>query len=135
MKMGKWYAPLTLLGATIYMFASAKNEIGLLCILGAFVFNFGMVLGTIRYVLNYRLYKELSRQPGFPSFIQTTADKYAGQLYITEPAEPKPAPTGKRPVKVMDIGFDDEPKKDIGAWNAFDYMDKKDDEENGNDEG
>ncbi len=135
MKMGKWYAPLTLLAATVYMFATVKNDIGLLCILGAFAFNFGLVLGTIRYVLNYRLYKELSKQPGFPSFIQTTADKYGSQLYVTEPMQPRPTTPTKRPVKVMDIGFDDKPKKDTGAWNAFDYMDKKDDEENEDNEG
>ena len=28
-------------------------------------------------------------------------------------------------VKVMNIGYDDKPKKDEGAWNAFDYMDEK----------
>lgn len=137
MKMGKWYAPLTLLAATIYMGINVRNSIGMLCLIGAFVFNFGMVLGTLRYILNYRIYKELSVQPGFPSFIQTTADKYGDQLYITEAQAPRPAmPQGKRPVKVMDIGFDDKPEADTGAWNAFDYMDKKEnDEDDGNNEG
>ena len=135
MKMGKWYAPLTLLAATVYMFSNVRTEIGFLCLLGAYVFNFGMVLGTIRYVLNYRLYKALSTQPGFPSFIRTTADLYGGQMYILEPQEPviKKAPS-PRPVKVMDIGFDDKPKEDTGAWNAFGYMDEKDDEDDENDE-
>ena len=126
MKMGKWYAPLTLLAATIYLFGICTSDIAILCAIGAFVFNYGMIPGTIRYVLNYRLYKELSTQPGFPSFIRTTADLYGDKMYILEPHAPV--------VKVMDIGYDSKPKKDDGAWNAFDYMNEKDKKDDENDE-
>jgi hypothetical protein len=131
MKMGKWYAPLTLLAATIYLFGICTSDIAILCAIGAFVFNYGMIPGTIRYVLNYRLYKALSTHPGFPSFIRTTADLYGDKMYIVEPQAPvvKKDPS-QRPVRVMDIGYDNKPKKDDGPWNAFDYMGKKEDDEN-----
>ena len=134
MKMGKWYAPLPLLIGTISIASMAGSDIAVLCIIGAFVFNPGIVIGTIRYILNYRLYKELSTQPGFPSFIQNTADMYADKMYIVEPQAPvvKKDPS-QRPVRVMDIGYDNKPKKDDGPWNAFDYMDKKDNEDDEND--
>ena len=32
----------------------------------------------------------------------------------------------------MNIGFDEEPKKEDKAWNAFDYMDEEREEENEN---
>lgn len=133
MKMGKWYAPIPLFLGTAYVCTMINSPIAMLCVIGAFVFNIGMVLGTIRYVLNYRLYKELSHQPGFPSFIRTTADLYGDKLYIVEPRTPvkKKDPT-QRPVKVMDIGYDEKPKADEGAWNAFNYMDKKEDENDEN---
>jgi hypothetical protein len=55
---------------------------------------------------------------------------FSDELYISEKREKakmKEA-AAKRPVKVMDIGLDDKPKKDDGAWNAFDYMDEKDEQ-------
>lgn len=132
MKMGKAYAPVPLVIATIYTFSiSITNVISFMCVVGAFLFNFGVVIGFVRYILNYKIYKRLSQCEGFPSFIRSTADLYADQLYIVEkPAPRKKADPSQRKVKVMDIGYDTKPKEDEGAWNAFDYMDKKDDKEN-----
>lgn len=133
MKMGKWYAPIPLVLATAYVFTMVNSSISMLCVISAYLINIGIVLGTIRYILNYRLYKELSQQPGFPSFIRTTADLYGDKMYIIE----KPVPIVKkdpsqRIVRVMDIGYDNKPKKDEGAWNAFNYMDESKEENDKN---
>lgn len=133
MKMGRWYAPVTMLVAVIYSLTLAVSDISVLLLLGAYFFGFRMFTGIIRYTLNYKNYKILSKQAGFPTFIRTTADLYGDRLYIVEKREPvvKGNLQQKR-VKVMDIGYDDEPKKDEGAWNAFNYMDEKKDEDDKN---
>ncbi len=130
MKMGKWYAPLTLFAATMYTVSlTAGSIVSFIFTLAAFAVNYGLIIAVIRYILNYKTYKALSEQEGFPSFIRTTADLYADKIYIVDKKEPI-ADNGivKRQVKIMNIGYDEKPKKNEGAWNAFDYMDKKDDE-------
>jgi hypothetical protein len=89
-----------------------------------------MLVGLLRYVLNYKIYSKLKTQDGFPSFTKSTTDLLADKLYIVEKREKvkKLEETVARRVKVMDIGYDDGVKKDEGAWNAFDYMDEKDEE-------
>ena len=129
MKMGRWYAPITMLIAIIYSLSLATSPVAVCMLVGAYLFGFRMFTGMIRYILNYKSYRILSKQAGFPTFIRTTADLYADKMYIVE----KQAPLAKkdpsqRVVRVMDIGYDNKPKKDEGAWNAFDYMDEKTDE-------
>ena len=129
MKMGKWYAPVTMLVAVIYSLSLATSAIAVLMLVGAYLVGFRMFTGIIRYILNYKSYRILSKQAGFPTFIRTTADLYADRMYIVEKREPlvKKDPS-QRVVRVMDIGYDNKPKKDEGAWNAFNYMDEKNDE-------
>lgn len=126
MKMGRWYAPVTMLIAILYSLTLATSTISAFMLAAAYFVGFRMFTGLIRYVLNYKSYKILSTQNGFPTFIRTTADIYGDRLYIVEKREPvvKGNLQQKR-VKVMNIGYDDKPKKDEGAWNAFDYMDEK----------
>ena len=129
MNMGRWYAPITMFIAIIYSLSLATSAISVLMLAGAYLVGFRMFTGVIRYILNYKSYKILSKQTGFPTFIRTTADLYADKMYIVEKQAPlvKKDPS-QRVVRVMDIGYDNKPKKDEGAWNAFDYMDEKADE-------
>jgi hypothetical protein len=95
--------------------------------------------GYVRWLINLPIYKKLSRQPGFPSFIETTTDKYADQFYIVEKREPIKKGPSLDPI-IMNIGYDDDAEgKRIGefdykgknkenvqeentAWNAFNYL-------------
>ena len=82
-------------------------------------------------IINRPVYKALSKEEGFPSFIRNTADLYGDNLYIVE----KQSPIKKRTISdnekiVMNIGYDEKPKKEDKAWNAFDYMDEEKDDEN-----
>ena len=96
--------------------------------------------GYVRWLINLPIYKKLSRQPGFPSFIETTTDKYADQFYIVEKREPIKKGPSLDPI-IMNIGYDDDDAegKRIGefdykgknkenvqeentAWNAFNYL-------------
>ncbi len=104
----------------------------------------------LKFTVNFPAYKKLSKEKGFPSFVETTADLYADQMYIVE--KPKPiVKTEKAAPIVMDIGYndnDDESDKsfkesrrvnefdyrgqnknnmslrDDKGWNAFDYLEK-----------
>lgn len=100
----------------------------------------------IRWLCNLPIYNKLSKEPGFPSFIETTADLYGDQLYIREEPKPVVKRTKIEPI-VMDIGYDEEEdkksfrelrrlsefnyqeqNKDNGSlredssWNAFNYL-------------
>ncbi len=127
MKQNKWYGALITGAAVIYTVTSSNHILGFLFLIGAYCVNPGIIFGTIRFALNYKIYKQLSKEEGFPSFIRTTADLYGDKLYIVEKQPPKKkVDPAIRKVKVMNIGEDDTPKNvDNGAWNAFDYMDKK----------
>lgn len=105
------------------------------------LFTIIKIPGYLRWLINYPIYKKLSKQEGFPSFVETNADKYAKDIYIVE--EQKPFKKGPKidPI-IMNIGYDDEDEdegkriidfdykeknKDIAekedtAWNAFNYL-------------
>ena len=135
MKMGKWYAPVTMLIAVAYTCMLINSDISMIMVIASFAAGHRMFTGMLRYILNYKSYKLLSTQSGFPTFIKTTADLYGDKLYIVEKREPlKKKDLSQRAVKVMDIGYDNKPKKDEGAWNAFNYMDENK-EENDKNEG
>ena len=129
MKMGKWYAPITMLIAVVYSLSLMNSTISAFMLAGAYIFGFRMLTNTIRYALNYKNYRLLSTQTGFPTFIRTTADLYGSKMYIVDkPVAKVRKDPSQRVVRVMDIGYDNKPKKDEGAWNAFDYMDENKEE-------
>ena len=129
LKMGKFIGvPIIVIGI-LCTSAFFVSPISAIFTVGAFIINPGMILGTIRFVLNYKYYKELSTMEGFPSFIRTTADLYGDKIYIVEKKEVvKRVDPSQKVVQVMDIGYGKEEKKEDKAWNAFDYMDEKEEE-------
>ncbi len=107
-----------------------------------------MLPGLIRFTVNFSAFKQLSRQKGFPSFIEDSADLYADQVYILEKPKPIVKMEKAEPI-IMDIGYDEEEKnkrfkefrrinefnyqeqnksnrslREDKGWNAFDYLDK-----------
>ncbi|MBO5290529.1 MAG: hypothetical protein J6A43_07540 [Clostridia bacterium] len=110
------------------------NGIPMVFIFVSSLVNIIIVLPTLRYIINYHIYRQLSTQEGFPTFIRTYSQKYAKDMYILEdePKAEKKPPVNKEKL-VMNIGYDEKPKADEGAWNAFNYMDEeKDGDENEN---
>lgn len=110
------------------------NGIPMVFIFVSSLVNIIIVLPTLRYIINYHIYRQLSTQEGFPTFIRTYSQKYAKDMYILEdePRVEKKPPVNKEKL-VMNIGYDEKPKADEGAWNAFNYMDEeKDGDENEN---
>ncbi len=110
------------------------NGIPMVFIFVSSLVNIIIALPTLRYIINYHIYRQLSTQEGFPTFIRTYSQKYAKDMYILEdePKVEKKQPVNKEKL-VMNIGYDEKPKADEGAWNAFNYMDEeKDGDENEN---
>ena len=110
------------------------NGIPMVFVFVSSLVNIIIVLPTLRYIINYHIYRQLSTQEGFPTFIRTYSQKYAKDMYILEdePKVEKKPPVNKEKL-VMNIGYDEKPKADEGAWNAFNYMDEeKDGDENEN---
>ena len=110
------------------------NGIPMVFVFVSSLVNIIIVLPTLRYIINYHIYRQLSTQEGFPTFIRTYSQKYAKDMYILEdePRAEKKPPVNKEKL-VMNIGYDEKPKADEGAWNAFNYMDEeKDGDENEN---
>lgn len=99
------------------------------------LYNIIIVLPTLRFIINHHIYRQLSTQKGFPTFIRTYSQKYAKDLYILEdePNVEKKQPVNKAKI-VMDIGYDEKPKQDEGAWNAFNYMDEEKNNDGNGDE-
>ena len=139
MKMGKLRGAFeTLIALSVYaslavFVGGGGNGIPMVFIFVSSLVNIIIVLPTLRYIINHHIYRQLSTQEGFPTFIRTYSQKYAKDLYIleNEPKVEKKQPVNKTKI-VMDIGYDEKPKKDEGAWNAFNYMDEeKNNNENG----
>lgn len=132
MKMGKLrgaFETLAALGvyAAIGGFVGGGgNGIPMVFIFVSSLVNIIIVLPTLRYIINYHIYRQLSTQEGFPTFIRTYSQKYAKDMYILEdePKVEKKPPVNKEKL-VMNIGYDEKPKADEGAWNAFNYMDEE----------
>ena len=134
LKMGNLIGVPIVVAGICLSFALTNSAFGLLFLIAAYLVNPGLILGTIRFVLNYKYYKELSTMEGFPSFIRTSADLYADKIYIVEKREVvKRRDPSEKVIRVMDIGYDNEPPEEDKAWNAFDYMDEE--KESENDEG
>lgn len=132
MKMGKLrgaFETLAALGvyAAIGGFVGGGgNGIPMVFIFVSSLVNIIIVLPTLRYIINHHIYRQLSTQEGFPTFIRTYSQKYAKDMYILEdePKVEKKPPVNKEKL-VMNIGYDEKPKADEGAWNAFNYMDEE----------
>ena len=130
MKNGYTYGALVTLGAVVYSFAMINEVISLFLVVGAYIFNFGILVAPIIFLINKPIYNRLSEMEGFPTFVRTTADLYGSQMYILDKKPPIVKRTNKDHFITMNIGYDDEPKKpeEDKAWNAFDYMDEKKEE-------
>lgn len=136
MKMGKLFGAFLTVASIICCwcvpFMFGENIARTAFVVFAGIFSLTLIIPSVKYILNHHIYRELSTQEGFPSFVRTSADLYGDKLYIVEKREKikrqKASPDG---MLRMDIGYD-LPKKQDKAWNAFDYMDeqKKEDEKN-----
>ena len=135
MKNGRTYGALVTLGAMVYSFAMINEVVSLFLVVGAYVFNFGILVAPIIFLINKPIYNRLSEMEGFPTFIRTTADLYGSQMYITEERPRVEKRTNKDHFITMNIGYDEEEKKpkEDKAWNAFDYMDEQKEERKQND--
>lgn len=127
MKIGYTSGALITLGAVVYSFCIVNSAISMFLVIAAYVVNFGIIVAPIIFLINKRLYNELSEMEGFPTFIRTTADLYGSQMYILDEKPPIVKKTNKDHFITMNIGYDEEPKKpeEDKAWNAFDYMDEE----------
>ena len=139
MKMGELFGAFMTIGAVVMYFATSfyvgdsGKGIPLAFILAISLINIKILLPTIRYIINYPMYKELSTHEGFPSFVRNYADLYGDKLYIVEKMEPVKRRVLSDNEKIeMNIGFDEKPKKEDKGWNAFDYMDEEREENNEN---
>lgn len=142
MKMGKLYgAIVTLLSLFMYFglgffIGAGGNGIPCTWILITSLLNVKLFLATVRYIINYPMYKELSHHEGFPSFVRNFADLYGSKMYIVEKQEPVKRRILSDNEKIeMNIGYGEEPEKEekeSKGWNAFDYMDEEGNEENEN---
>ena len=110
-------------------------------------YNIFILPGLIKWLVNFPMYKKLSKEPGFPSFFDTKKELYGDDYYIVEEIKPIVKRTNQEKL-IINIGYDDEDdevnkrladfnykeknetvqKLDNTAWNAFNYL--EDDEEN-----
>lgn len=139
MKMGKIYgAFITILSLSMYFWlgfyiGASGNGIPCTWITITSLINLKIFLPSVRYILNYKMYKELSTHEGFPSFVRTYADIYGSKMYIVEKREPIKRRILSDNEKIeMNIGYNNEPKKEDKGWNAFDYMDEEKEEKDEN---
>lgn len=103
----------------IYLNATIDTFMSLIVVV---LFTIIKIPGYIRWLCNMKIYRKLEKEPGFPSFVENTADVYGEQMYIVEKQEPPKKLPKMEPI-IMNVGYDEEEKKDKG-WNAFDYLDK-----------
>ncbi len=134
LKMSKAFAPFGIFAVVLLYLGSVMNNfvsVGLA--IGFLICSHRVWRACIMCIINRPIYKALSKEEGFPSFIRNTADLYGDEMYIVEKQEPvKRRVLSDNEKIVMNIGFDEKPKKEDKAWNAFDYMDEEREEENEN---
>ncbi len=142
MKMGKKIGPVITIVGFLWSLTLFNNFLVVCLVIGAYVSNPGIIYGTIRFILNYKIYAELKTHDGFPSFIRTTADMYGNQIYMVEKRETRVKKDLSK-FKYMDYdellkeskrqGNVPEETYENTAWNAFNYIDeeKKGDENEG----
>lgn len=135
MKMGEWWGSLMTVGSLVGFFCLRQligyggNGIPFCFISITSLINIRILLPTIRYIINYPTYKELSTHEGFPSFVRNYADLYGSKAYIVEKREPTKKKILSDNEKIeMFMAGNEEPKEKEKGWNAFDYMDEEKEE-------
>lgn len=127
MKMGYTSGAVITLCAVVYSFNMLNSPISVFLLVAGYVVNIGIIIAPIIFLINKRIYNELSTMEGFPTFVRSTADLYGSQMYIVEERPRVEKKTGKDHFITMNIGYDEKEKKpeEDKAWNAFDYMDEE----------
>lgn len=122
LKTSKAFAPYGIFAVVlVYLVSVMNNFMSVGLAIGFVLLSRRVWLACIMCIINRPIYKALSKEEGFPSFIRNTADLYGEQAYIVE----KQAPIKRKVINdnekiEMNIGFDDKPKKEDKGWNAFD---------------
>ncbi len=134
LKMGKGFAPYGIfIVVALYLSSVMNNFMSVGLAMGFLLLSRRVWLACIMCIINRPIYKALSKEKGFPTFIRNTADLYGDEMYLVEKREPaKRRVLSDNEKIVMNIGFDENPKKEDKAWNAFDYMDEERKKENEN---
>ena len=134
LKMSKAFAPYGIfVVVSMYLVTVMNNFVSVGLAIGFLILSRRVWKACIMCIINRPIYKALSKEEGFPSFIRNTADLYGDEMYIIEKQEPiKRRVINDNNKIVMNIGFDEKPKKEDKAWNAFDYMDEEKEDENEN---
>ncbi len=133
-KMGNIIGPvITLITAPVHILSvlsSSGNIFSVAFIIGAYIFGIFSIISSIQFLLNYKIYKALSKEKGFPSFAMNSADLYAEQYYLKNEKSGESGKTAtnthtrqNEPI-VMNIGYDKKPPEKDEAWNPFAYLDK-----------
>jgi hypothetical protein len=134
LKTSKAFSPYGIFAVVlVYLVSVMNNFMSAGLAIGFVLLSRRVWLACIMCIINRPIYKALSKEEGFPSFIRNTADLYGEQAYIVE----KQAPIKRKVINdnekiEMNIGFDDKPKKEDKGWNAFDYMDEEREEKDEN---
>ena len=134
LKMSKAFAPYGLFAVVlVYLAMVMNNFISAGLAIGFLILSHRVWKACIMCIINRPIYKALSKEEGFPSFIRNTADLYGNEIYIVEkPVKIKKDIPNYTEKIVMNIGYDEKPKKEDKAWNAFDYMDEEKDDKDEN---
>lgn len=140
MKIGKLKGAFITIGGLVMYFliiftiTNSATFIPIYFIFVVSITNIKILLPTIRYIINYPTYKELSTHEGFPSFVRNNADLYGDKIYIVEKREAiKRRVLNDNEKFEMNFGYEEKPKKqEDKAWNAFNYMDEEKEEKDEN---
>ncbi len=134
LKMSKAFAPYGIFVVVLLYFGAVMNNVVSAGIaVGFLVCSYRVWRACIMCIINRPIYNALSKEEGFPSFIRNTSDLYGDEMYIVEKQDTvKRRGLSENEKIVMNIGFDEKPKKEDKAWNAFDYMDEEREENNEN---
>ena len=134
LKMSKVFAPYGIFVVVLlYLGAVMNNVVSAGLAVGFLVLSYRVWRACIMCIINRPIYKALSKEEGFPSFIRNTADLYGDEMYIVEKQESiKKRAISDNEKIVMNIGYDEKPKKEEKGWNAFDYMDEEKEEKDDN---
>jgi len=134
LKMSKVFAPYGIfVVVAMYLSCVMNNFMSTGLAIGFLILSRRVWVACIMSIINRPIYKALSKEDGFPSFIRNTADLYGEQAYIVEKREPIKRRILSDNEKIeINIGYDEKPKKEDKAWNAFDYMDEETENENEN---
>lgn len=134
LKMSKAFAPYGIfVVVAAYLVFVMNNFMSAGLAIGFLICSHRVWRACIMCIINRPIYKALSKEEGFPSFIRNSADLYGSETYIVEKREPAKRKILSDNEKIeMNIGYNDKPKKEDKGWNAFDYMDEEREEKDEN---